>query len=238
MSRFKAAFIGQQYMGLAYESVLSQIESKVFTHSFEIDSVDSVIDGENDIILIESGSNKSLAFEIASKIRNHPAYLGEPIGFTADSFSDDDKKDALAIGACGCFPRTIDPDEFKSWIYRVLVFHKDHKLKIRKGSLILDSKAVRTYINADEVDLTLSEFRLINLILRRDSDPLSREDIIKEVWKSKIEKGTFSTHIANLNKKLDYWEYRVVVCRKGSLVVITQQDKVFEAENALAESEA
>lgn len=231
MSRFKTVFIGQQYMGLAYEAVLSQIESSVSTYPLEIDSVDRVMEDEYDIVLVESGADKSLAYELASKIRNHPSYLGEPIWFTADGFSEDDKRDASLIGAWGCFPRTINPQEFRRSIHRLLVFHRNHKMKLRKGSLILDSRVTRTYLNKEEVDLTLSEFRIISLILRSDVEPLSREEIIREVWRSKIEKGTFSTHIANLNKKLEAWEYKVIILRKDAKVTIVQsEDREFDSE--------
>jgi two-component system phosphate regulon response regulator PhoB len=231
MARFKTVFIGQQYMGLAYEAVLSQIESSVSTYPLEINSVDRVMEDEYDIILLESGGDKSLAFEVASKIRNHPSYLGEPIWFTADGFSDDDKRDASLIGAWGCFPRTINPSEFRRTIQRLMIFHRNHKMKLRKGSLILDAGATRTYINKEEVDLTLSEFRLISLILRNTYEPLSRDEIMREVWRTKIEKGTFSTHIANLNKKLETWEHKIVVTRKDSKVTLTPamtSDKEFE----------
>ncbi|GIP22025.1 response regulator transcription factor [Paenibacillus sp. J22TS3] len=72
----------------------------------------------------------------------------------------------------------------------------------------LDSRVVT--INGSEVDLTLREFELLEILIKNKNIALSREKLLKLAWNYEYsgETRTVDVHIQKLRKKLN-WEHRI-----------------------------
>ena len=72
------------------------------------------------------------------------------------------------------------------------------------GPVTFDSSARRVYSNGDEVRLSPLEYRLLEVMLERRGESLSRRELLKDVWdtEAEIETRTVDMHVARLRSKL------------------------------------
>lgn len=72
------------------------------------------------------------------------------------------------------------------------------------GTVWLDTVARRLYSGDDEVRLSPLEYRLLEVLLERSGEELSRRDLLKYVWdtEAEIETRTVDMHVARLRQKL------------------------------------
>lgn len=237
MSVYRIAFLGQPYMGVAYQAIISErINAEIEVFEQIAESIQKIFKGEFDLIIIETGIGRKIAYEFASKISNSNQYLNEPIVFTGDSFNISERKDATRLGVIGCFARTLMPDEFACNLSKILNLSRNFRPKRRKGNLVIDAIRTRVFIDEEEIDITLNEFRLLSAIMQFPCTPIDRDHLMGEVWRYKIEKGTFSTHIANLNRKLENWEYRLSIGRKAPDIIIVSNSSQEQREENLIPS--
>lgn len=76
--------------------------------------------------------------------------------------------------------------------------------QVRIGSVRLDTAARRVYSDEGEVRLSPLEYRLLEVLLERSGEDLSRRDLLKYVWdtEAEIETRTVDMHVARLRSKL------------------------------------
>jgi len=75
---------------------------------------------------------------------------------------------------------------------------------LKVGSVILDQERHSVTVNADPVDLTATEFKLLNLLMERKGRVQSREILLINVWNydTDTETRTIDTHVRRLREKL------------------------------------
>lgn len=79
----------------------------------------------------------------------------------------------------------------------------DHMLK--SGEIVLDAAAFRAYSGGQELDLSITEFRLLQYFLENKEHALLKEQILQRVWDADgnyVEENTLSVNISRLRKKL------------------------------------
>lgn len=79
----------------------------------------------------------------------------------------------------------------------------ESKLKI--GDLILDTKAFEVRRGEKDVELTPTEFRLLEYLMKNSGQVLSREMILNKIWQSSpdIETRVVDVYMGYLRKKID-----------------------------------
>lgn len=87
--------------------------------------------------------------------------------------------------------------------------------QIRIGPVWLDTMRRRVYSNDSEVRLSPLEFRLLEVLLERSGEDLSRRDLLKYVWdtEAEIETRTVDMHVARLRSKLGDASYMIETVR-------------------------
>ncbi len=87
--------------------------------------------------------------------------------------------------------------------------------RLNGGAVTMDSSARRVYSNGDEVRLSPLEYRLLEVLLVRRGDALSRRDLLKYVWdtEAEIETRTVDMHVARLRSKLGTAAYMIETVR-------------------------
>ncbi|MHB0857200.1 MAG: winged helix-turn-helix domain-containing protein [Anaerolineae bacterium] len=75
----------------------------------------------------------------------------------------------------------------------------------QRGQIALDMEARRVWVDGREVRLTPTEFRLLKVLVQRSGEPVSREDLVRQIWGKSREAGdtSLSLYIWNLRHKLE-----------------------------------
>ena len=73
------------------------------------------------------------------------------------------------------------------------------------GELKVQPTQKRAFWKEEEMDLTITEFDLLAYLVARESQSLSREDILRDVWGERFDRGTnvIDVYVSYLRQKLD-----------------------------------
>jgi DNA-binding response OmpR family regulator len=89
---------------------------------------------------------------------------------------------------------------------RALMRRRDHRApSLTAGDLRLDVGAHRCWRGETEIKLTRREFALLQLLLRRIGEPVTKREILDDVWDWAIEDGSnlVEVYIGYLRRKID-----------------------------------
>lgn len=73
------------------------------------------------------------------------------------------------------------------------------------GKVCLDTKSLRVYFDGKEIELSLTEFRLLQYFLENKNQVLLKEQILQHIWDQDgnfVEENTLSVNISRLRKKI------------------------------------
>ncbi len=138
-----------------------------------------------------------------------------PVLFVTAKFHPKDIVIALEAGADDYITKPFDFTVFKARIKNLLKrlniittttakAHKNKNPLLRLGDLHLDSAGHKVFVNKKEIDLTFSEFRLLETLIRNQGKALSRKYIVSFIQGEDINVTgrTIDTHISILRKKI------------------------------------
>ena len=114
-----------------------------------------------------------------------------------------DKVDGLDLGADDYIEKPFDILELMSRVNsKVRRFQK--KQRIVRGDLILDVSKHEFYKKEQLIELTNKEFEILKLLLKKNGDVLSREEIFNAIWGiGVLESRTIDMHVKALRNKID-----------------------------------
>ena len=84
---------------------------------------------------------------------------------------------------------------------------------LRSGEISLDPKTLRAFHNDRELDLSVTEFRLLHFFMENKNRALLKEQILEHIWDAGgnfVEENTLSVNISRLRKKLGRDRIRTV----------------------------
>lgn len=73
------------------------------------------------------------------------------------------------------------------------------------GEIRLDTKTLHAFRGAQEIDLSMTEFRLLQYFLENKNQVLLKEQILRHIWDTDgnyVEENTLSVNVSRLRKKL------------------------------------
>lgn len=76
---------------------------------------------------------------------------------------------------------------------------------VMSGETVLDTKALRAFCKGQELDLSMTEFRLLQYFMENRNRALLKEQILQHIWDADgnyVEENTLSVNISRLRKKL------------------------------------
>ena len=79
------------------------------------------------------------------------------------------------------------------------------KPELQSGSISLSPTNARAYLNEKELELSLTEFRLLQYFLENKNQVLLKEQILQHIWDNDsnfVEENTLSVNISRLRKKI------------------------------------
>lgn len=121
-----------------------------------------------------------------------------------------DKVDGLDLGADDYIEKPFDILELMSRVNsKARRFFK--KQRIVRGNLILDIKKHEFYKNGVLIELTNKEFEIIELLMKKNGEVVSREELFNHIWGNDVlESRTIDMHIKSLRQKINDTDGKII----------------------------
>ncbi len=164
--------------------------------------------GQYDMILLDVMLPKMTGFEVCQQIRE---FSNVPIVMLTAKGDDMDKILGLDYGADDYITKPFNILEVKARIKAIMRRtnrknnEKETPKMIEKGDMRLDLEGRRVYIKNREINLTVKEFEVLELLMKTPGKVYSRENLLKLVWGSDYpgDVRTVDVHIRRLREKIE-----------------------------------
>ena len=183
-------------------------------------SVESFYDGETflrrfneqkpNLILLDMMLPNIQGSEILKQIRENDENDDIQIIIVSANRMVMDKVDGLDLGADDYIEKPFDILELMSRVNsKARRFFK--KQRIINGSLTLDIKKHEFYKDGILIELTNKEFEIIELLMKKNGEVVSREELFNHIWGNDIlESRTIDMHIKALRQKIKDTDGRII----------------------------
>ena len=123
--------------------------------------------------------------DLCRAIRRSPKLAGSSIIFLTAKAEETDRVVGLELGADDYVTKPFSPRELMARVKAVLRRHDQPatEVAITAGDLTIDPGAVKVTVSAREVDLSATEFRLLEFLARHPGRVYSREQLLDAVWR-------------------------------------------------------
>lgn len=154
-----------------------------------------------DVLLPESDG-----LEVCKGLRRDAKTAGIPIIMLTAKASEVDRVVGLELGADDYMTKPFSPRELVLRIKKLLTRHAPPTAgeRMQCGDLVIDLPRHSVTFRGKDLDLTVTEFKLVALLAERKGRVQSREQLLKDVWgyNSVIDTRTVDTHMRRLRDKL------------------------------------
>lgn len=168
-----------------------------------------------DLILLDLMLPDIDGLQLCQMLRLNEQTKDIPIIMITAKSEESDKVKGLYMGADDYITKPFGIRELEARVKTVLrradktdiikdsTFTNIHILKYR--DLIMDSDKYEVKIDNKEIDLTLTEFKILKLLLENNDRVTTRESILDEIGtdKTKNDSRSIDVHIRNIRKKLE-----------------------------------
>jgi two-component system, OmpR family, phosphate regulon response regulator PhoB len=173
-----------------------------------------------DLILLDWMLPGISGVEWARRLKKDASFKDIPILLLTARGEEEDKVRGLEIGADDYLTKPFSPKELIARIRAVL--RRSGKLtgqtKIVFGDLTLDTEQFRLSINDRQVEISPTEFRLLQFFMTHPDKVFSRTQLLDQVWGRSvfIEERTVDVHIRRLRKILsDFGKEELLQTARG-----------------------
>jgi two-component system phosphate regulon response regulator PhoB len=170
------------------------------------DAQKAIDDNLPDLILLDWMLPGMSGVEWARRLKKESMYREMPIILLTARGEEEDKVRGLEIGADDYMTKPFSPKELIARIRAVL--RRSGKLQghtqITLGNLVLDIEQHRLSINDRQLEVSPTEFRLMQFFMTHPDKVYSRTQLLDQVWGRSvyIEERTIDVHIRRLRKIL------------------------------------
>ena len=145
--------------------------------------------------------------ELVRRLRAHPRTSDLPVLMLTTRDSEKDRLAGFESGVDDFLGKPFSPRELLARV-RALIRRVDGTLDsevLRAGTLVVDMRAQRVLCDGREVQVGLTEFRLLEMLMQRPNRVLSRFQIIDHLWDkgAEVSERTVDVHIRRLRKTLE-----------------------------------
>jgi DNA-binding response OmpR family regulator len=175
----------------------------------------SAFDGKNgieiakrekpDLIILDIMLPAIDGFEVCRILRQQESTTHIPIIILSAKSRETDKLVGLELGADDYMTKPFSPRELIARIKAVLRRHKEQPpVEIKRGLIVIDSIKHKVLVKGQEVELTATEFRLLETLAKRPGAVFSRNQLLDAVGsdESMVYDRTIDAHVKSLRRKL------------------------------------
>lgn len=162
-----------------------------------------------DAVILDLNLPDGDGIELCRKIRNASSYGAQvPLLILTARDMEVDEIMGLTSGADDYITKPFSISVLKVRLQNIL--HRkqpqnDTEALLRSGKIRLDTKTFRVFSEDRELDLSVTEFRLLRYFLENKDRALLKEQILQHIWDTDgnfVEENTLSVNISRLRKKL------------------------------------
>jgi two-component system, OmpR family, phosphate regulon response regulator PhoB len=174
-----------------------------------------------DIAILDWMLPGASGIELAKEIRSHPKYKSLPLLLLTARGREGDKLEGFAAGVDDFLVKPFSPRELVARVKSLLrrSGHESEAAVLKHQKLLLDADAQRVSIDAKQVELSPTEYRLLLTFMRHPERVLTRSVILDKVWHddASIDERTVDVHIRRLRLALKphHYEYLIETVRGG-----------------------
>ena len=185
--------LGQAGLGVVAVSTAEQAQQALAENMMDLIVLDWMLPGISGI-------------ELARRLKNDSGFKDLPIILLTARSEEEDKIRGLEIGADDYVTKPFSPKELIARIKAVM--HRSGKLSesglLNVGDLTLDSEQHRLTIAGHTLEVSPTEFRLMQFFMTNPDKVYSRTHLLDQVWGRSvyIEERTVDVHIRRLRKIL------------------------------------
>jgi len=146
--------------------------------------------------------------EICARLRADPATAGTYVIMVTARGEEDDRLEGFEAGADDYVTKPFSTRELvlrvKAAARRVVAPAPPTTGELVFGTLRVDQSAHRVWVNEAELELTATEYRLLNHLAERPGRLCSRGELLEKVWElpPSLNTRTVDTHVKRLRQKL------------------------------------
>jgi two-component system, OmpR family, phosphate regulon response regulator PhoB len=196
-----------------------------------------------DLILLDWMLPGITGVEWARRLKKDPITRELPIILLTARGEEEDKVRGLEVGADDYMTKPFSPKELVARIRAVL--RRSGKMQdlsqISHGDMVLDIAQHRLTIGDKQLEVSPTEFRLMNFFMSHPDKVYSRTQLLDQVWGRSvyIEERTVDVHIRRLRKILgEYGREDLVQTVRGFGYRFSLLDSVVPSSSANAESDS
>ena len=184
---------------------------------FVTEAADSVAEAQSalaksipDLILLDWMMPVTSGVEWVRRLKKEPAYRDIPVILLTARGEEEDKVKGLEVGADDYMTKPFSPKELAARIRAVL--RRVGKLSatdtVILGDLQLDVGQHRFTIGNQPVEISPTEFRMVQFFMTHPDKVFSRSQLLDQIWGRSvfIEERTIDVHIRRLRKVLDEYQ--------------------------------
>lgn len=170
------------------------------------DALPALAENRIDLLLLDWMLPGMSGVELARRLKREPGFKDLPIILLTARGEEEDKIRGLEIGADDYVTKPFSPKELIARIKAVM--RRSGKLteagQLSVGDLTLDAEQHRLTIAGKSVDVSPTEFRLMQFFMTNPDKVYSRTHLLDQVWGRSvyIEERTVDVHIRRLRKLL------------------------------------
>ncbi len=175
-------------------------------------------DRRPDVIILDLMLPEMNGEEVCRRLKAEPDTAAIPVLMLTAKAQAADRVAGLEIGADDYITKPFSPRELVLRVNAVLrrvhgAARRSDRVEI--GDFCIDRGSFEITLNGAKLDLTTTEFKLLNLLLERRGRTQSRETLLFDVWgyTSAMDTRTVDTHIRRLRDKLGAEASRIETIR-------------------------
>jgi two-component system phosphate regulon response regulator PhoB len=182
------------------------------------------------VIILDLMMPEMSGIEVCRALRRNPATSRIPVLMLTAKSTEEDKVVGFEVGADDYVTKPFSPRELVLRVRAVARRQPDQgaakAAPLKAGRIQLDRGSMIATIGAKKLPLTSTEFRLLELLLRRAGSIQSRDALLSEVWgyQANLDTRTVDTHIRRLRDKMG----------KAGVLVETVRGSGYRLNNSLA----
>ncbi|MEZ5305404.1 MAG: response regulator transcription factor, partial [Verrucomicrobiales bacterium] len=146
--------------------------------------------------------------QVFKEVRKDPRTRTTPVIMLTAKAQTADRIKGLEEGADDYVTKPFSPKELvlrvKAVLKRSHMVNAGESGRLTSGDFMLDKENLKLFLAGEQVDLTVTEFKLLALLMERTGHPQDRDDLLREVWgySDQIYTRTLDTHVKRLREKL------------------------------------
>jgi DNA-binding response OmpR family regulator len=216
--------------------IVKVLELYLNKEGYEVDTVNNGLDALNmckkkpyDLGIFDIMMPKMDGYELVTKVRK---FSNMSIIFLSAKGEDVEKILGLNIGADDYITKPFNPLEVVARVNTALRRYSmgsdasKEKTKLEIGSLLLDISEHKLYKNKKEIDLTVSEFNILKILMGKENQIFSKSQISESIGGEYMEMddSRITVHISHIREKIGLNE-------KGNQFIKTVRGLGYKIEN-------